>query len=102
MEQSDIILIPEASHPQLMERVATLYHSGIAQFILPSGGTTLHVETTEWEFLKNVGVALGVPSESLLKEDKATNTFENVRFSLEVLQQQGIHPKKVVLVHSND
>ncbi|OME72936.1 hypothetical protein BK119_07790 [Paenibacillus peoriae] len=63
---------------------------------------SLHVETTEWEFLKNVGVALGVPSESLLKEDKATNTFENVRFSLEVLQQQGIHPKKVVLVHSND
>lgn len=53
-------------------------------------------------FLKNVGVALGVPSESLLKEDKATNTFENARFSLEVLQQQGIHPKKVVLVHSND
>ncbi|CAG7658783.1 YdcF family protein [Paenibacillus allorhizosphaerae] len=101
LEQSDIILIPGASPPQLMERAATLYLNGIAQFILPSGGTTPH-ETTEWEFLKNVGVALGVPSESLLKEDKATNTFESARFSLEVLQQQGIHPKKVVLVHSND
>lgn len=86
LEQSDVILIPGASHPQLMERAATLYHNGIAQFILPSGGTTPHVESTEWEFLKNVGVALGVPSESLLKEDKATNTFENARFSMEVLQ----------------
>lgn len=101
LEQSDIILIPGASHPQLMERAATLYHNRIAQFILPSGGTTPHVETTEWEFLKNVGVALGVPSESLLKEDKATNTFENARFSLEVLQQQGIHPRRAVLVCKN-
>ncbi|WP_409341940.1 YdcF family protein [Paenibacillus sp. MBLB4367] len=79
-----------------MERAATLYPNGIAQFLLPSGGTTPHVETTEWEFLKNVGGALGVPSESLLKEDKATNTFENARFSLEVLQQQGIHPKRLL------
>ncbi|MFE4572327.1 hypothetical protein [Paenibacillus chitinolyticus] len=38
-------------------------------------------------------LALGVPSESLFKEDKAT-PFENARFFLEVLQQQGIHPKK--------
>lgn len=28
--------------------------------------------------------------------------FENTRFSLEVSQQQGIHPKKVVSVHSNE
>ncbi|MFE6797929.1 hypothetical protein [Paenibacillus chitinolyticus] len=40
-----------------------------------------------------IQLALGVPSESLLKEDKAT-AFENARFSLGALQQQGIHPKK--------
>ncbi|SDO23976.1 hypothetical protein SAMN04487897_11088 [Paenibacillus sp. yr247] len=48
---SDVILIPGASHPQLMERAAMLYHQDIAPFILPSGGATPHVETTEWEFL---------------------------------------------------
>ncbi|MFF2153802.1 hypothetical protein ACFVVQ_00700 [Paenibacillus chitinolyticus] len=47
-------------------------------------------------------LALGVPSESLFKEDKAT-PFENARFSLEEIQQQGkFTQKKVVLVHSND
>jgi hypothetical protein len=52
---SDVILIPGASHPQLMERAAMLYHQGIAPFILPSGGANLYVETTEWEFLLNIG-----------------------------------------------
>ncbi|MDR6880434.1 hypothetical protein [Bacillus sp. 3255] len=34
---SDVILIPGASHPQLMERAAMLYQQGIAPLILPSG-----------------------------------------------------------------
>ncbi|WP_135554838.1 YdcF family protein [Paenibacillus cymbidii] len=98
---SDVVLIPGGSHPQLMERAEMLYHKGIASLILPSGGATSHVETTEWEYLRNVGVSLGVPSEAILKEDRATNTFENSRFSFEVLQQQGLTPKKVVLVCKN-
>jgi hypothetical protein len=34
-----------------------------------SGGEKPHVETTEWEFLKNAGLALGIPEEAILKED---------------------------------
>lgn len=101
LSQADVILIPGASQPQLMERAAMLYHQGIAPIILPSGGSTPYVETTEYEFLLNIGKLLGVPPEAILKEDKATNTFENARFSMEVLQQQGIHPKKIVLVCKN-
>jgi len=56
---ADVILIPGASQPQLMEKAAMLHHQGIAPFILPSGGTTPYVETTEWEFLRNIGVSLG-------------------------------------------
>ncbi|WP_422656826.1 YdcF family protein [Paenibacillus sp. EC2-1] len=99
--QADAILIPGASQPQLMERAAELYHQGLASIILPSGGSTPHVETTEWEFLRNVGISLKVPPEAILKEENATNTFENARYSLEVLQQQSIHPKKIVLVCKN-
>ncbi|CAH1210750.1 hypothetical protein PAECIP111891_03575 [Paenibacillus allorhizoplanae] len=98
---ADVILIPGASHPQLMERAAMLYHQGIAPLILPSGGATPHVETTESEFLRNVGVTLGVPSEAILQEDKATNTFENARFSLKILEEKSIIPNKVVLVCKN-
>ncbi|MCI3919230.1 YdcF family protein [Paenibacillus sp. TRM 82003] len=101
IKKSDVILIPGASHPQLIERAAMLFHQGIAPYILPSGGATPHVETTECEFLQRLGVSLGIPTEAILKEDKATNTFENARLSLKVLQQQGIEPKNVVLVCKN-
>lgn len=98
---SDVILVPGSSHPQLMERAAMLYHQGFAPRILPSGGETPHVKTTEWEFLKDTGISLGVPPEAILKEDKATNTFENSLNSLEVLLQQGSAPKSVILVCKN-
>ncbi|WP_420818336.1 YdcF family protein [Paenibacillus ginsengarvi] len=101
VEPADVILIPGASQPQLMEQAARLYHQGIAPFILPSGGSTPYVETTEWEFLRNVGVSLGVPAEAILREDTATNTFENARLSWEVLQSKHMHPKKAVLVCKN-
>lgn len=98
---ADVILIPGGSHPQLMERAADLFHQGLAPYILPSGGATLHVEKTEWDFLRNVGLTLGIPDSAILKEDKATNTFENSRFSWNVLQKMGIIPGKVILVCKN-
>ncbi|WJH33764.1 YdcF family protein [Paenibacillus sp. CC-CFT747] len=98
---SDVILIPGGSHPQLMERAAELYHQGIAPYILPSGGATAHVQTTEWEFLRNLGVERGVPSEAILKEDQAANTFDNAWLSRQALDRKGIHPGKVVLVCKN-
>ena len=98
IEPSDVILIPGGSHPQLMERAAELYHKGLAPYILPSGGPTPNVSSTEWEFLRDVGLSLGVPESSILREDKATNTFENARYSWKSLQHHRINPRKAILV----
>ncbi|MEC0240291.1 YdcF family protein [Paenibacillus dokdonensis] len=98
IEPSDVILLPGGSHPQLMERAAELYHQGLAPCILPLGGTTRSVSSTEWEFLRDVGLSLGVPERSILREDQATNTFENARYSWKTLQQQRINPRKAILV----
>lgn len=95
---ADVILVPGANHPQLMEKAATLYKQGMAPYILPSGGYKPHVGTTEWEYLRNIGIINGVPEEAILIEDKAQHTLENARFSLEVLQRKGICPKKVIIV----
>ncbi len=95
---SDDILIPGASQPQLMEKAALLYQQGLAPYILPSGGVNPNLESTEWEFLRNVGITNGVPEGAILKEDKARNTFENASFSLAVLHRNVIHPKKVIMV----
>ncbi|MBE1553837.1 YdcF family protein [Sporosarcina limicola] len=95
---ADVILVPGANHPQLMEKASSLYKQGFAPYILPSGGYKPHVGTTEWNYLRNIGIDSGVPEEAILKEDKAQHTLENARFSLEVLKKAGIHPKKVIIV----
>lgn len=96
--QADVILIPGANHPQLMEKAVSLYKQGLAPYILPSGGYKPHVGTTEWDFLRDIGITNGVPKEAILKEDKAQHTLENARLSLEVLQKKGTDPKKVIIV----
>lgn len=39
-----------------------------------------------------------MPEEAIFKEDQAQNTFQNARFSLEVLREKGIHPQKIIMV----
>lgn len=53
---------------------------------------------SEWDYLKTIGIQLGVPEKAILKEDKARNTFENAQFSWELLQKLGIQIKNVILV----
>ncbi|MHA6530803.1 YdcF family protein [Paenibacillus sp. BAC0078] len=101
IEPADVILIPGSSQPQLMARAAELYHQGLAPFVLPSGGATPNVETTEWAFLRDEGVRLGIPKDAILQEDQAANTFQNSSLSLEVLTQADIYPKKIILVCKN-
>lgn len=85
---ADVIVVPGANHPQLMEKAASLYKQGFSPYILPSGGYKPHVGTTEWNYLRNIGIENGVPEEAILKENQAQHTLENARFSLEVLKKQ--------------
>lgn len=100
IEKSDIILIPGTSQSLLMEKAAELYHMGLADYILPSGGPNYKVPLyeTEWEYLRTTGIHSGVPENRILKENKAQNTFENAQFSWEVLKASGIPVKNVILV----
>jgi uncharacterized SAM-binding protein YcdF (DUF218 family) len=99
LEPADVILIPGGSHPQVMERAATLYHEGMAPYILPSGGSNprLHDFASEWDFLRGVGERAGVPPEAILKEDLAQNTLENAQFSMRVLEGKKIAVHKAIL-----
>ncbi|RXI96371.1 YdcF family protein [Anaerobacillus alkaliphilus] len=95
---ANAILIPGANHPPLMERAISLYNEGFAPYLLPSGGYNPHVGTTEWEYLQNIALEHGVPSEVIIKEDQAQHTLENARFSLEVLEKASIQHQKVIIV----
>lgn len=97
LEPADVILVPGGSVPELMEQAAALYHRGLAPYILPSGGANAKLETTEWEFLRQIGLALGVPESAIVREDQAGHTFQNAEFSWEALRHKGIRPRKAIL-----
>lgn len=112
-EKSDVIFIPGSGFPQLAEEAAKLYHQGMAPYILPSGrysilnGKFAGVQEkkelydgeyeTEWEFLKEVLKKNQVLEEHILREDKATYTYENAIYSRKVTDCLGMKIKKAIL-----
>lgn len=116
-EKADIIFIPGNGYSQMAEKAAALYGENYASFVLPSGKYSITVGKfggvlsgqeryngnyrTEWDFLKDVLIKNHVPDEVILKEDKATFTWENARFSREVTDKAEIEIKKALLCCKN-
>jgi uncharacterized SAM-binding protein YcdF (DUF218 family) len=100
LNKADIILIPGGSHPQLMVKAVELYNNNLAPYILPSGGVNpkLPDHESEWEFLKEIAIKLGVPDYAILKENRASHTFENAELSRDVLNAMGKPIKSAILV----
>ena len=113
LERADIIFIPGSGHPQLAEEAARLYHQGWAPWILPSGRDSITTGKfsgvldkqecyqgsyeTEWDFLSPVLQEKGVPGTAILKEDRATYTYENAIYSRQVTDGMGLEIKKAIL-----
>lgn len=100
IKNADIILVPGGSYPQQMEKAVELFKQGLAPYILPSGHFNPKIPeySSEWEFLKSIGVKLGVPEEKILKEDKAKHTFENAELSWKVIEESKLPVKRAILV----
>lgn len=100
IDKADIIFVPGGHPRELMERAAKIYHAGYAKTILPSGGKNPYIpgNLSEWEFLKKVGIELGIPETAFFREDKASNTYENAQFSFNVLLAKGISVKRAIIV----
>lgn len=112
-EKADIIFIPGSSNWVLAETAARLYKEGKAEKIMPSGmyfyqfGRFMNervtderykgIYETEAEFLASVLVKNGVPKEDVIKEEKATNTYENAIYSKELLRDMGFYIKSAII-----
>ena len=96
----DVILIPGGSHPQLIQRAIELYKKGMANYILVSGGENRKIPDypSEAEYLKSIAIKEGVPSEAVLCEEIARNTYENAVYSYEIMKDKELDDKKVILV----
>lgn len=113
IEEANIIFIPGGSYPEVAEEAAKLWKSGYSNLILPSGayginsgyftGPSSKKEiydekyNSEWEFLKDVLIKNSVREDCILKEDKATFTYENAIFSKRLTDSMGLEIKKAII-----
>ena len=113
-EKADVIFIPGARKVEHAIRAAELYNAGYAPYVLPSGryGTKLgrfvpleeplrseypQAFETEWQLHRAVLMKHGVPDSAILREDRATYTWENAQLSRDVLQNAGIPCRTAIL-----
>lgn len=67
------------------ETAARLWRNGMFRWAIVSGGVTPGGTRSECAVIKEEMVRRGIPSERILEEHRATNTGENVIFSLPVI-----------------
>ncbi len=98
---SDLIFVLGSNDLRVADRAAELFHQGLAPMILFSGGTGRLTEgwtETEAEQFAARARELGVPDDAILIEKRSTNTGENIRFSREILLENGLFPNSILAV----
>ena len=73
-----------------------LYKQGYAAHLIFSSGAQFVFN--EAEVMKSLAVSLGVPGDAIILEEKAANTYQNVKFTKEILDKRSW--KKVLLISS--
>lgn len=105
-QQADCILVfaggvgesgkAEQGYEERVQRAVELYKKGYAANIIFSSGYMYIFK--EPLVMKAVAVSLGIPENAILIEDKAINTYQNIKFSKEILDKNNW--KKILLVSS--
>lgn len=83
-------------YEERVKNAVELYKQGYAKYMLFSSGYTYVFEETL--IMKELAEFLGVPGESIILEDKSKNTYENVKFSKDILKRNGWN--SIILVSS--
>ena len=102
-EKADCIVGFGNFNVNIARRAAELYHQGYSDRILFTGGlgrNTLGMlpEPEAVRFAK-VAMECGVPEEAILREDKSTNTKENILFIRAMLAERGLPHGHLLGVH---
>ena len=84
------------------KRGVELYRSGFVPKLLVTGGGVLARTRPEAKRMAEIARDLDVPAGDLLVEDRSANTFENIDYSIALLEHHGLleHLASVILVSS--
>lgn len=100
---ADICFLPGGPEDGPCRLAARLYHQGFFPLILPSGRFSITQsayggeEPTEWAHMRRLLLSQGVPEAAILREDAATYTWQNARFSRRVTDSLGLSPAGGIL-----
>lgn len=86
-------------NPCLIARVehgAGLVRSGLAKFLIVSGGNDVEDGANEASAMREIALGVGLSSKQIILEPKATSTFENLLFSQAILERRKL--KSVIVV----
>jgi hypothetical protein len=102
LEKADAVLVLCSHDTVVAERGAALFLEGWAPLLVFSGGLgviTKHLwSEPEAEQFAAIAKGMGVPEESIVVENRSTNTGENVLFTRRLLAEKRIDPGKFILV----
>ena len=105
-KKADVIFVPGGNYPDSAKRAAALFAEGYAPCVIPSGKfsklaghfTGDPAFKTEWEYLRQILMENGVPESAILREDRATFTWENAIYSRHVLEENHIPVRSGIIV----
>lgn len=102
LEPADAILVLCSHDTAVAERGAQLFLDGWAPLLIFSGGqgaiTKRLWSEPEADRFARIAIDRGVPAESILIENRSTNTGENVEFTRRLLAERGLDPSTLILV----
>jgi uncharacterized SAM-binding protein YcdF (DUF218 family) len=102
LSRSDAILVLCSHDKVVARRGAQLFLDGWAPLLIFAGGLgaiTKHLwSEPEADQFAKIAVDMGVPRESILIENKSTNTGENVRFTKQLLAEKQLDPQSFIVV----
>jgi len=88
LERVDLMFVFGSDWLDTMDHVKSLYDQGISRRILISGHSASKDRTeSEASRFKRRGLELGIPQEAFLIEERATNTKENLEYSLPLIER---------------
>ena len=69
--------------------------------VIVSGGQGPGEDISEAEAMSRYLVSQGIEQTRIIQENRSTSTFENVKFSKEILQSKGVDNASIIIVTSN-
>ena len=112
-QPADMIFIPGSRHAEPAEHAASLWQQKYAPLLLPSGRWSSGLDSfpgqisgrrnytgvfsSECDFMCHILRAAGIPSSAILREDRATFTYQNAICSRYITESAGISVRRAIL-----